>query len=92
MCFSEDIKDASSHTNIDRSERIMFDLRQMNFSDAEVADLGLEIFIASMVDNSDMNLDSIPQLIPAIKAKIVDGFDAMVESAELAIDNEHPLI
>lgn len=92
MCFSEDIKDASSHTNIDRSERIMFDLRQMNFSDAEVADLALEIFIASMVDNSDMNLDSIPQLIPAIKEKIVDGFDAIVESAELAIDNEHLLI
>lgn len=92
MCFSEDIKDASSHTNIDRSERIMFDLRQMNFSDAEVADLALEIFIASMIDNSEMNLDSIPQLIPAIKEKIVDGFDAIVESAELAIDNEYPLI
>ena len=70
----------------------MFDLRQMNFSDAEVADLALEIFIASMIDNSDMNLDSIPQLIPAIKEKIVDGFDAIVESAELAIDNEHLLI
>lgn len=76
------MKEASTHTDIRSFELIDSYLRSIGYTDAEIADVCLDISVSLMLENSESRSDEFEHQVQSLKFRIIDSFESMVTSVD----------